>query len=356
MIRTAIFDGPGKPFRFECVARPTLAAGEALVRVSLCTVCGSDLHTFSGRRGGPVPCVLGHEPVGVVEEVSGDVRDVGGDPVAVGDRVVWSVAVSCGGCFFCTRGLPQKCGRLRKYGHEGHAPGAGPLGGLSTHCHLLAGTALVKVPPGLPDALAAPAGCATATVAAALRAGHRPGEGPGLVAVLGLGMLGLTACAMASAAGHAVVACDVSDSRLSRAPRFGAAHVAKPTELVGLSRSLTAGRGADQALELSGSSEAAKLSLEALRTGGRAVWAGAVSPVGSVAVEPEAVVRRCLTVTGVHNYTPRDLAAAVDFLATHHGRFPFAGLVSRAYSLGEVDEAFEFAESERPVRVAIRCD
>lgn len=68
----------------------------ALVRVSLCTVCGSDLHTFTGRRKEKTPCVLGHEPVGVVEEVNGDLRDVTGDPVCAGDRVVWSVAVACG--------------------------------------------------------------------------------------------------------------------------------------------------------------------------------------------------------------------------------------------------------------------
>lgn len=81
-IRAAVFDGPGRHY--------------ALVRVSLCTVCGSDLHTFTGRRKEKTPCVLGHEPVGVVEEVNGDLRDVTGDPVRVGDRVVWSVAVSCG--------------------------------------------------------------------------------------------------------------------------------------------------------------------------------------------------------------------------------------------------------------------
>ena len=58
-IRAAIFDGPGVPFRVEPVARPALQPGEALVRVTLCTVCGSDLHTFHGRRKEKTPCVLG---------------------------------------------------------------------------------------------------------------------------------------------------------------------------------------------------------------------------------------------------------------------------------------------------------
>jgi putative phosphonate catabolism associated alcohol dehydrogenase len=407
-VRSAIFDGPGRPLRFACVAPPRLAPGEVLVRVSLCTVCGSDLHTFAGRRTQPVPSVLGHEPVGVVEEVNGELRDVNGEPVRVGDRVVWSVAVSCGACFFCTHGLPQKCARLRKYGHEPANATTGPLGGLSTHCHLLANTAIVKVPAELPDAVAAPAGCATATVMAAFRAAQRNltpqppslrgkgalvsspsplgggvGEGSSrTVAVIGLGILGLTACAVASAAGDVVIACDVSDTRLARAARFGATHFAKPDELVGVAAALTCrdagllpdrrpadrsadrrpgsaepaeGRGADLALELSGSADASRLSLAVLRVGGTAVWVGAVSPVGTIPVDVEAVVRRCQTVAGVHNYAPGDLAAAIAFLTANHSRFPFADLVAETFSLADADAAFAFAETERPVRVGVRC-
>jgi D-arabinose 1-dehydrogenase-like Zn-dependent alcohol dehydrogenase len=390
-VRAAIFDGPGQPFRVENVQRPALQPGEALVRVSLCTVCTSDLHTFTGRRKEKTPSVLGHEPVGVVEEINGDLYDVSGEPVRVGDRVVWAVAVSCGSCFFCKRGLPQKCESLRKYGHEPITPHCGPVGGLSTHCHLLRGTAIVKVPAGLPDAVAAPSGCATATVAAAMRRrptpqpppyreGEQEREGSGGTAsvnervsgspslqgggwgvgssstvVFGLGMLGLTACAWADSLGLTVIACDVSDTRLSDATRFGARHLSKPDALHDLVKSLTHGRGADVALELSGSPDAARAALDVLRIGGTAVWAGTVSPSEPVLVSPEVLVRRCLTITGVHNYSPQDLAAAVEFLAANHEKYPFAELVSKSFPLAEVNEAFRFAEVERPVRVALAC-
>ncbi len=409
-IRAAIFDGPGQPLRVERVSAPALQRGEALVRVSLCTVCGSDLHTFTGRRRERTPCVLGHEPVGVVEEISGDLFDVSGAPVRVGDRVVWAVAVSCGACFFCTRGLPQKCESLRKYGHEAITPQCGPVGGLSTHCHLLRGTAIVKVPADLPDAVAAPAGCATATVAAVLKdltpqspsllgkgeQAEEPTPNPSLkggeqdlrrsdasaeseeasravtpslqgggrgvgcfsspvVVVFGLGMLGLTACAWLESLGATAVACDVSEARLSQAVRFGARHLAKPDALTELVRSLTHDRGADRAIELSGSATAAAAAVDVLRIGGTAVWAGTVSPTDPVPISPEAVVRRCLTVTGVHNYAPRDLSAAVQFLAANHTRFPFDELVEKSFPLGAVTEAFRFAETERPVRVAVEC-
>jgi putative phosphonate catabolism associated alcohol dehydrogenase len=358
-VRAAIFDGPGAPLHVELVMRPGLQPGEALVRVSLCTVCGSDLHTFTGRRKEKTPCVLGHEPVGVVEEVNGELRDVRGEPVVAGDRVVWAVAVSCGTCFFCRHGLPQKCESLRKYGHEAMTPQCGPVGGLATHCHLLKGTAIVKVPLELPEAVAAPAGCATATVAAVLRAcgfGERPGSSqPSTVVVFGMGMLGLTACAWLDVLGATAVACDVSDTRLSHAARFGARHLAKPDALADLVKSLTAGRGADAALELSGSPTASASALEVLRVGGTAVWAGTVSPTDPVPVLPEVLVRRCLTIAGVHNYTPHDLATAIEFLATHHKRFPFAELVAKTFPLAEVNDAFQFAEAERPVRVAVAC-
>lgn len=356
-VRAAIFDGPGRPFRVEPVARPVLRPGEALVRVTLCTVCGSDLHTFHGRRKEKTPCVLGHEPVGVVEEVCGDLRSVDGEVVRTGDRVVWAVAVSCGGCFFCLRGLPQKCETLRKYGHEAIAPQCGPVGGLATHVHLLKGTAVVKVPAELPDAVAAPSGCATATVAAVLKASRAltvPSR-PDVVVVFGLGMLGLTACAWLDALGHTPIACDVIPTRLAQAARFGARHTAAPEDLSELVKSLTDGRGADAALELSGSHAACGAALNALRIGGTAVWAGAVSPTDAVPVPPEALVRRCLALTGVHNYAPRDLADAVQFLAVHHTRYPFAELVSRSFPLADVDGAFDFAERERPVRVAVAC-
>lgn len=355
MIRAAIFDGPGKPLRFECFSRPKLASGEALVRISLCTICGSDLHTFAGRRPAPSPCVLGHEPVGSIEELNGELYDVSGERLQIGDRVVWSVAVSCGRCFFCTHGLPQKCDSLRKYGHERVTHRRGPLGGLTTHCHLLPCTAFVKVPPALPDRVAAPAGCATATVAAALRCAGKSFSAsiPSTVVVIGLGMLGLTACAWLTVNGHSVIACDRDESRLAAAGRFGAINVTKPETLLEQVHASTFGPGADLVLELSGSPAGAMLSLEVLRIGGTAVWVGTVSPTEPVSVFPEEVVRRCLTVTGIHNYAPADLASAITFLMGNHSRFPFGELVSQTFSLDSAAAAFEFAEKMRPVRVAI---
>ena len=130
--------------------------------------------------------------------------------------------------------------------------------------------------------------------------------------------------------------------------------MAEPAELRQQIAEMTAGRGVDLALELSGSSAAAEASLDLLRIGGTAVWVGAVMPVTAVAVKPEMIVRRQLTLHGVHNYSPVDLATAVTFLAENHRRFPFAELVTARYPLTETDHAFQHARDGKTVRVAVR--
>src|SRR5215472_9618393 len=109
-----VFHGPGKPLAPIRAPLPALGPGEVLVRVGLCSLCSSDLHTYAGRRVTPLPTVLGHEMLGVVE----DAGTAPGLALKAGDRIVWSIAASCGRCFFCRDGLPQKCSRLFKYGHE----------------------------------------------------------------------------------------------------------------------------------------------------------------------------------------------------------------------------------------------
>lgn len=327
------FDGPGRPLRAEAFDLPTPGPGEAVVRISLCTLCGSDLHTYSGRRTEPTPVVLGHEMVGVVVRVSDEpLKDVHGEPLRVGDRITWSVIGACGGCFNCTHDLPQKCDSLFKYGKKT----GGPFGGLSTHCHLLKETAAVKLPADLPDAAAAPVMCATATAAACLRA-----AGPiETLLVTGAGLLGLSACAMATAAGVRVVVCDRDDERVALAHRFGATD-GWPERI-------------DAAVEMSGAIDPIRFGLAQVRVGGTMVLAGSVAPTPPIELHPEEVVRRCLRIVGVHNYAPADLLAAVQFMGEHHTRFPFAELVSKVFPLNEAAEAFAFAEREKPIRVGVR--
>lgn len=318
--RIALFEGVGKPFRLVMVPVPDLGPGEVLVKVDMAAICASDRHTVFGRRGGHVPVVLGHEAVGRV--------------VGAGERITWTIAAHCGACRICLRGIPQKCEHLEKFGHSG---GIAPNGGFATYCVLPSGTRTVVVPDAVPDAVACVANCATATVAAVLRL-----AGPlERVAVLGCGMLGLTACAMAASRGAAVMAIDADMGRVQLAESFGAGATLDAVDCL---------------LDFSGNTDAIARALPLVDTGGHVVLAGSVMSCPPLAIDPEWIVRRMITITGMHNYRPDDLEAAVAFLAANHARYPFAQLVEKTFALDDIDAAFEFAEHARPVRAAILPD
>lgn len=352
--QAAVFDGNAGQITLRDVPIPRPRGTEALARVLGCTICGSDLHTFEGRRSVPVPTVLGHEIVGEIIELgeSGPHLDSAGQELQVGDRITWAIVAHCGHCAMCRRGLPQKCLHAVKYGHEPLQPGRELLGGLATHCLLVEGTSIVRLPDDLPLATACPASCATATVAAALESAGELHDRS--VCIFGAGMLGLTACAMAESLGAGKVVCiDPVTSRLDRAVSFGATHVATPLGLSEIASDTTGDLGFDVVLELSGSPAAFHAGWPLLRIGGTLVLVGAVFPGPPVPVALEQIVRRHVTIRGIHNYAPRHLVAAVDFLAAHHKRVPFAGLVSQWYSLTSVSDAFAGSASPDKIRIGV---
>ncbi|MFI5714557.1 zinc-binding dehydrogenase [Nocardia sp. NPDC051750] len=309
LTRAAIWSADGVQVRE--VALPDPGPGELVVRVRLATVCGSDLHTVSGRRPAPSPSILGHEAVGHV------VAAGPGAEQEIGDRIVWSVTAACGRCARCRRGFTAKCEQVRKVGHEAFT-GDWPLsGGYAEHILLPAGVTTVPVPDSVPDAVAAPAGCATATVMAVLEAaGDMAGR---RVLICGAGMLGVTAVGASTERGARVEISDPHPQRRELASRFGAGP--------------DTGGPVDIALDFSGSSTAVAAALSRIDLGGTLVLAGSVTPGPTVALDPEAVVRGWLTITGVHNYEPRHLVRAVEFLTRTHRTLPWNELVAAPVEL-----------------------
>jgi len=350
--RAAVFVGAGQPLELRRCAVPDPGPGQVLVRVSACTLCGSDLHTYEGRRSAPVPTILGHEIIGCIEAF-GDgaaVIDLAGQALRVGDLVTWSLAASCSTCLFCRRDLPQKCTSLFKYGHEQLRPEFPLSGGLAEYLLLVHGTAVLRLPEKLPLEVACPANCATATVAAALEsAGELAGRS---VLVFGAGMLGVTACAMARAAGAADIICaDLNPARVERAAAFGAHHLTLGQDLNTIVPKVSGGHGVDIVLELSGSTDALETGLDLVRTGGTVVLVGAVFPGRPLTLVPERLVRRHLTLRGVHNYAPRHLCTAVRFLAT--APYPFNALVAEWFPLADAEHAFQRARAPGALRVGV---
>ncbi len=350
-----IFHGPEKDLELRSIARPQPRGAEILVRVLGCTLCGSDLHSFDGRRDVPTPTVLGHEIVGEIAALgeAAPQHDLAGQELRIGDRVTWSIVASCGDCFFCRRDLPQKCLASVKYGHEPLHPGRELQGGLAEHCLLAPGTAIMRLRDELPLSVACPASCATATIAAALEAAGDVRDRN--VCLFGVGLLGLTASAMLRVAGAAEIVCvDVDESRRARAMAFGATRVADPDEVKDLAAAITEHHGFDVVLELSGNPSAFETGWHVLRRGGVFVLVGSVFPTPAVAISLEQIVRRNLTIRGIHNYAPRDLRKAVEFLSNHHRDFPFADLVAQWFPLEAAAEAFHLSHDPSRIRVGVQ--
>jgi putative phosphonate catabolism associated alcohol dehydrogenase len=350
----AVWHGRDDGFVLRALRLPDLSEGETLVRVGMATICGSDLHTIRGERPTPLPTILGHEMVGTVAAVEGEVTAVDQRVVRPGMRVTWSICTSCGRCSRCTRGMPNKCRAMRKYGHESVNDEWALNGAFATHCHLTSATALVVLPDGVGDALLTPANCATATVVGAVdRAG---GCASDVVLVQGCGMLGLTAIAYSRYLGaRAVIASDVDTARLDIATSLGATHVATPDALESVVRRVSGAEGVDLVLELSGDRTAVQNTFEMLGVGGRLCLVGSVFPSEPVTFVPESVVRGLHRIIGAHNYTPRDLLAAVAFLADVDGvtQRLLSGMVSPPFRLDDIDQAVAAAQSHAYARTAL---
>jgi len=352
-----VFLGADHPIERIAVPELALREGEALVAVELATVCASDRHTVQGRRRSPVPSVLGHEQVGrVVALGPGEpAAAIDGMPLSVGDRVVWGVAVACGECRTCRRGIPNKCERLSKYGHEQNRRGWELSGGIATHVHLLARTPVVRVPDGLPAELLAPSSCATATAAASLAAAEELRTlGAETVLVSGSGMLGLNAIAMAAEAGARVVAVDPDPSRRALAMDFGADAASEPGAEPIRAALATVGSpaGFGVAIEASGAGGAIAALIETADVGATIVLAGSVFTAPPVSVSAETIVRRLLTIRGVHNYRPEHLVRGVEFLRRADQR-AFAALVGEVLPFAEAERALTTTPT-RGARIGVR--
>lgn len=345
--RLWVFDAEKEGLQAEERRLPAPGAGEILIANEYVTLCRSDLKTFAGARKEKNPTILGHEVSGRIVEMGPGApeKDERGTPLKLGDRLTWAVFASAPGSAMDERGMPQKASDLFKYGHEQLTAQSAWHGGLATHTLLRRHTPVVRVAESVPVKVAALINCAVATMAGAMRlAGAVSGK---RVLVSGGGTLGMFACAMARQAGASeVILADPKPGRLEWGQRFGASWGLEPGQVAALQ--------ADVVLETSGVPSAMESGLKALETGGIAVWVGAVFPQPAVPVDAEQVIRRLLTIRGLHNYNREDLVRAAAFVEDHHHQYPMAALVEEEYDLSAVPAAFGCGIKQSPFRVGVK--
>ncbi|CAF1642062.1 unnamed protein product [Adineta ricciae] len=339
-----VFNGVDSKTMFapQNIPLPELAPGEILAKVRLASICMSDVHTITGHRIEPTPSVLGHEAV--VEVV--DHRRPESN-LAIGDRLTFSVADCCGNCEFCLKGLNQKCVKLFKYGHAKLSDGSGYNGCYATHIILRRGTHVVKIPDVISDRCAAPINCSLATTMAAME--HVPKIKNGRAFVQGDGILGLYTSAALREHGFEKVYC--SGTRLQRSKfidRFGAIPLYNDEVLHEETNKI------DIVVEVCGVSSVVNDGFRMLKPGGIYLFLGMVHPHSQLNITGEQIIRKCLTIQGIHNYAPRHLDQAVQFLAKTIRRYPYEEVMGPTYDLPDLPAAMKLAIGKQYGRVLVK--
>jgi len=357
--KLAVYEAPNSPFQIREYPLRAPQAGEVLVRIRMSTICRSDIHSYQGHRPNPCPGVLGHEIIGTIAALgSGVDKDMRGDSLAIGDRITWSeYFIPARNYFTDVLDLPQKSPGVEKYGHMAVATSPHHHGGFGEYCYVLPQSWILRLPEELSDEEATPINCGVATMIAVIEAAAiRVGQ---TVVVQGLGLLGLYGAAIAKARGaRSVIGLDTIAERRERAYSFGVDFAIDPattdkSDMLHQIRDICRPDGADAVIEVCGSADVISLGIEMLRIGGTYVLAGVVNPGAMVRLDANPVLRKLLTLRGVHNYHPRNLVEALDFVVANRRRYPFHELVDAKYPLERVDEAMADAAERRVLRAAI---
>ena len=357
--RAAVYDAPNTPFAIRHYPLRDVHADEVLVRVVMSTICRSDIHSYHGHRPNPCPGILGHEIIGVIDQLGTDIkRDMRGDPLAVGDRITWTEYFHHGESYYRdVHDMPQKSQGVRKYGHDLVEEDPHFLGGFAEYCYVVPGTGILKLPEELSNEEATPINCGVATMVCVTEATQiQMGD---VVAIQGLGLLGLYGCAMAKTRGaRLVIGLDAVADRLEAAKKFGADSTIdisgrEEDDIVAQVRELAPPDGVDAVIEVCGVPAVVPAGMKMLRIGGRYTLAGLVNPDANVTVDANLFVKKWITLRGIHNYHPRHLIQALDFVVANRGRFPFKEIVDSKFKLDDLAEAFKRASERSVLRAAI---
>ncbi|MFL6253825.1 MAG: zinc-binding dehydrogenase [Pyrinomonadaceae bacterium] len=339
-------------FRVEEVERPRAGVGEALIRITLTTVCGTDLHIVRGEYPVKPGLVIGHEPVGVIEELGPGVAGY-----EVGDRVLVGAITPCGQCGACLSGHLSQCGHGDAYEAAGGWRFGNTINGAQAEYLLVphAQANLARIPDELTDEqVVLLADIASTGFSGAESGGISIGDA---VVVFAQGPIGLCATAGAKLMGASlIIGIDGDENRLAMAKRMGADVVLdyRETDVVAEVRRLTGG-GADVAIEALGTQATFESALRSLRPAGTLSSLGVYS--GKLQIPFEAFAaglgdhRIVTTLCPGGKERMRRLMEVV-----RHGRVDLTPLLTHTFSLDQIGEAYDlFGERmDGVLKVAIR--
>jgi L-iditol 2-dehydrogenase len=343
-MRAVVYHGP-MDVRVEQVAAPTCGAGELLVRVDACAVCGSDMKAYkSGNPRMRPPIVMGHEFAGVI------VESRAGAGYAPGGRVVMATSVACGECAYCQRGWRNLCANIRPMGF-------GYDGGMAEYVAIpelaVRGGHVVSVPSAVNPvhaALAEPVSCA---VNSCENSGVQKGD---TVLVMGAGPMGILNAVVAREFGAAkVILSEINPARLAPCEAFGFDRLVNPAteDLAAIVKSETGGIGADVVIVAAPAALPQEQAVSLVRKRG-CVCLFASLPAGKslLTVDSRPIHYGELRVVGTSDSTPAHVERAVSLLAA--GSFPASRLVTHVLPFESFKDAIALMESGEALRVVLK--
>ena len=350
-MRATVFHGPGD-IRVEEVPRPHADAGEAVIRVTTTTICGTDVHIVKGEYPVRPGLVIGHEPVGIIEELGAGVTGY-----EIGQRVLVGAITPCGQCRACLSGHLSQCGHGGGYEALGGWRFGNTIDGAQAE-HLLVPSAQANLAP-IPDGVSDEQVVLLADIASTGFSGAESGNvriGDAVV-VFALGPIGLCAVAGARLMGASlIIGIDSDPVRLEVARRMGADVVLDFTQVdvVAEVQRLTGG-GADVTIEALGTQGTFENALRCLRPGGTLSSLGVYS--GKLEMPYDAFAaglgghRVVTTLCPGGKERMRRLIATVE-----SGRFDPLPLITHRFALDDIVEAYDLFSNRREgvLKVAIR--
>jgi (R,R)-butanediol dehydrogenase/meso-butanediol dehydrogenase/diacetyl reductase len=287
---------------------PEVGPGQALVKVEVCGICGTDVHAYLSGSIYPLGTVMGHEPAGTLVEIGAGVE--GFQP---GDRVVLYSFASCGRCPACRRGLDYYCPNRSSHGLGSSTQWDGAYAQYVWVPY--AEKMLVKIPEKITFEEATLADPFGAPLRAVRRSRFKPGDA---VAVLGAGPIGLLAVQLLKASGASQIICtEISPQRAAIARLLGADCVVNPAEegeaLIDRVAEMTGGLGVDIAFECAGTPAAFQQSLDLVRPGGQVMAVGVIEQ--ETPVNPFDIVIKEIDLRGALACNQHELQLALDLLA-----------------------------------------
>jgi L-iditol 2-dehydrogenase len=314
---------------------PVPAAGEVLIRVAACGICGSDVHGYDGSSGRRIPpIVMGHEAAGVIASVGEGV-----DSVQEGDRVTFDSTVYCGSCACCQRGDVNLCDNRQVLGVS---CGDYRRAGAFAEFVVVPARILYKLPENLSYAEAA----MLEAVAVAIHAVSLVPVAPGSTAlVLGAGTIGLLAQQALRAAGCSrVFVTDLDATRLKLSESLGATSVLPSgSDLLRQITELTGGVGVDIAVEAIGIEPTITAAIDSVRKGGTVILVGNISP--AVTIPLQRVVTRQIRLQG-SCASAGEYSRAIELVS--NGQIKVKPLISAIAPLEEGSSWFERLYAREP--------